>query len=226
MNRSKLFLYLFMVIGVCAMASASFAKAKPKCPFGGDYAFFFWSPDDEVAGVGYFSVDLKPGTKCRSGIVLPGGIINCNVDGTEYEDFIEDGFVFVETDGEGTLEIETNSSRGVCGTGDNAFELDVSIVQNGKRVMFNSNAVSLVQSGTTPNAGHEYVIAGRAGRCFAGDIFGCYDVHFWEPGEPLAGDCTICVGGGRVTGGTCRCNNDGDEFLSEIEVGTYTLGED
>jgi len=228
MTRSKVFLSLSAIVCLFAMASTSFAKAapKPKCPFNGDYSFFFWSPDDIVAGVGYFSVQLKPGTKCRSGVVLPGGIINCNVDGREFEDFIEDGFVFVETDGAGTMEIETNSSNGICGTGDNAFELDISIVQSGKRLMFSSNAVSLVQSGTTPNAGDTVVVTGRAGRCFAGDIQGCYDLHFWEPGASLAGDCTVCVGGGLVSGGTCRCNNEGTEYLSEIEVGGYTLGED
>jgi hypothetical protein len=171
-------------------------------------------------------VTLNANTGCRSGTVIPGGIINCNVDGTEYEDFIEDGFVAVETDGEGTMEIETNSSNGVCGTGDNAFELDVSVAQGGKRVLFNSNAVSLVVSGTVPNAGSIYVIAGRAGKCFSGDISGCYDVHFWEPGEPLAGDCTICLSSGAVTGGSCRCNSDGTEYLSEIETGGYTPGED
>jgi len=45
----------------------------------------------------------------------------------------------------------------------------------------------------------------------------------------LVGDCTICVSGGFVTGGTCRCHlslNDGSfETLSEIETGGYTLGE-
>jgi len=210
------------------LAATSFAKPAPapNCPFNGDYSLFFWSPDEPTAGVGFVSVRLNSGTKCRSGVVLPGGIINCNVDGDEFEDFIEDGFVFLETDGEGTMEIETNSSNGICGTGDNALELDISVVQTGKRVLFSSNAVSLVQSGTTPNAGDTTVITGRMGKCFAGDISGCYDIHFWWPGEPIAGDCTVCVGGGLVTGGTCRCNDDGDETLSEIETGGYTLGED
>ena len=227
MPRFKLFVSLLVLVGVCTLAATSFAKPapKPKCAFNGDYSFFFWSPNEEVAGVGYVSVIVNPATKCRSGIVLPGGIINCNVDDTEYEDFIEDGFVFLETDGEGTMEIETNSSSGICGTGDNAIELDISIAQGGKRFLFNSNGVADVQSGTTPNAGNDYVLAGRAGKCFAGDISGCYDIHFWEPTESIAGDCTVCLAGGFVTSGSCRCNNDGFEYLSEIETGGYTLGE-
>ena len=226
MARPKLLVTAIAILCFTAIAATSFAKPTSTCPFNGDYSFFFWSPDNPVAGVGFFSVRLNAGQKCRSGVVLPGGIINCNVDGAEFEDFIEDGFVFLETDGAGTMEIETNSSKGVCGTGDNAFELDISVVQNGKRMMFNSNAVSLVQSGTVHNAGDTIVVAGRATKCFAGPISGCYDIHFWEPDASLAGDCTVCVGGGVVSGGTCRCNNEGTEYLSEIEAGGYTLGED
>jgi len=213
------------------LAVTSFAKPapKPKCGFNGDYSFFFWDPDEDVAGVGFVGVALNSGTQCRSGIVLPGGIINCNVDGTEFEDFVEDGSVFLETDGEGTMEIETNSSRGICGTGKNAIELDISIVSSGKKVLFASNGVEFAGSGLIPNAGYNGTITGRGEKCFAGDISGCYDIRFWEPNDALVGDCTICVGGGFVTGGTCRCNNAeggfGFETLSEIETGGYTLGE-
>ena len=229
MARSKWMLSLIAAVAVCSFAATSFAakpKAQPKCGFNGDYSFYFFSPDEEIAGVGFVTVSLSNATKCRSGVVIPGGIINCNIDETVYEDFIEDGFVFLETDGEGTMEIETNSSSGICGTGRNALELDVSVVQGGKRFLFSTNAVDLVQSGTTPNAGYDVDFTGRGGRCFAGDISGCYDIHFWEPTEPLVGDCTVCVAGGFVTGGTCRCSGDFTEYLSEIETGGYVLGED
>src|SRR5271170_6997573 len=154
MNRSRIFLSVAAIAVVCAMATSSFAKAapQPKCGFNGDYSFFFWDPDTDLAGVGYFTVKLNANSKCRSGVVLPGGIINCNFEeGDIFEDFIEEGSVFLETDGEGTMEIETNSSRGICGTGKNALELDISVVLGGKTVLFNSNGVELVRSGTTPN---------------------------------------------------------------------------
>src|SRR5579862_8872600 len=199
MFKSRFLAFSLTIAAVCALAGTSFAKAAPKrCGFNGDYSFFFWDPAFPASGVGFMTVQLNPATKCRSGVVLPGGIINCNfAEGDIFEDFIEDGFVFLESDGEGTMEIETNSSNGICGTGTNAVELDVSVVQGGKRILFSSNAVDLVQSGTTPNAGYDYILTGRAGRCFPGDISGCYDIHFWEPTEPIVGDCTICVGGGH-----------------------------
>src|SRR5271169_5628952 len=130
MARSKLLVSLLVLVGVCTLAATSFAKpaAQPKCGLNGDYSFFFWDPDEPIAGVGFFSVQLNPSAKCRSGVVLPGGIINCNELGDEFEDFIESGSVFLETDGEGTMEIETNSSLGICGTGTNAIELDISVV--------------------------------------------------------------------------------------------------
>ena len=164
----------------------------------------------------------------------------------EFEDFIEDGGVFVETDGEGTMEIETNSSNGICGTGLDAIELDVSLVSSGKTALFSTNGAQYASSGTVPQAGYFLPITGRADRCFAGPIDGCYDVHLWgagdlareasvipdaQPplGDPIVGDCTICLAGGFVTGGTCRCNSfngrTGFETLSEIETGGYTLGE-
>src|SRR5271155_5799970 len=235
MARSKLLVSLLVLVGVCTLAATSFAKpaAQPKCGLNGDYSFFFWDPDEPIAGVGFFTVQLDPSTKCRSGVVLPGGIINCNAPkGGIFEDFIEDGFVFLESDGEGTMEIETNSSRGICDTGRNALELDISVVLGGKTMVFNSNGVDLVQSGTTPNAGYDYTLTGRADKCFAGQISGCYDLRFWAADDGVVGDCTVCVNGaGGVTGGSCRCNtNDfvksfGFETLSEIEGGGYTLGE-
>jgi hypothetical protein len=234
-TKSRLITSFFIALIICTLSANSFAKPKAvKCGFNGDYSFFFFAPSDEVAGVGFFTVQLSTATNCRSGVVLPGGIINCNVDEDVFEDFIEDGFVFLESDGEGTMEIETNSSSGICDTGKNAIEFDISVVQGGKRVLLGTNGVEKVQSGTTPNAGYDYILTGRAGRCFPGDISGCYDIHFWDPaeevGEKLAGDCTICVGGGFVLSGSCRCNTDFDsdsnfETLSEIETGGYTLGE-
>ncbi|HTY56551.1 MAG TPA: hypothetical protein VMB26_15185 [Candidatus Binataceae bacterium] len=229
MSRSKVFLSLAALVCFCAMAGSSFAKPAPtpKCGFNGNYSFFFWDPDTDLAGVGYFSVAMNNKTQCRSGVVLPGGIINCNFDsGVIYEDFVEDGAVFLETDGEGTMELETNSSRGICGTGKNALELDISVVLGGKTVLFGSNGVEKISSGTVPNAGYNYTLTGRADRCFAGQISGCYDIRLWEPDDSVVGDCSICVNGaGAVTGGTCRCNSDGFEYLSEIEAGAYTLGE-
>ena len=180
-------------------------------------------------------------------MVLPGGILNCNFSrGEIFEDFIEDGFVFLESDGEGTMEIETNSSDGICGTATNALELDVSLVSGGKSVLFNSDGEEFAGSGLIPQAGYVGTLTGRADKCFAGQISGCYDVRFWSTAanidggviipdlaelDPTVGDCTICVNGaGAVTGGTCRCNvnfpgSGGFETLSEIEGGGYTLGE-
>lgn len=227
MARSKLFASMLLVIGVYMFAGASVAKAVTKCQFNGNYSFYFWDPDAGLSGVGYFGVKGIPATRCRSGIVLPGGIINCNFEAGEiYEDYIEDGSVNLETDGEGTMEIETNSSDGICGTGKDAIELDISVVLSGKTVLFNSNGAEKVVSGTTPNAGSNYAITGRADKCFAGSISGSYDMRFWNPDANVIGDCLITLGAGKVTGGTCQCNNDGTESLSEIESGAYTLGED
>jgi hypothetical protein len=209
------------------MVGTSFAKsAKSKCDFKGDYSFYFWDPGAYIDGVGYFSVDC-------SGQVLPGGIINCNGFFTSpylidagYESFIEGGSVFLERDGEGTMEIETNSSGGICGTGKNALELDISVVRGGNSVLFNSDGETKAGSGLIPQAGYDYALTGRADKCFAGQISGCYNIGLFEPFYYIAGNCTVCVNGaGGVTGGSCRCNFDGSEYLSEIETGGYTLGE-
>jgi len=239
MAKLKVFLAAMAVVGT--MASANLAKAATaKCGFNGDYSFFFWDPEAPVSGVGFVGVKLDPKTKCRSGIVLPGGILNCNIfDGGIYEDFIEDGSVFLESDGEGTMEIETNSSRGICGLGVNALELDISVVLGGKSVLFNSDGEEFAGSGLIPQAGYVATFTGRADKCFAGQISGCYDARFWTSDIPLVGDCTICVNGaGAVTGGSCRCHTGAEfvlnesvpsgasfEYLSEIEAGGYTLGE-
>ena len=251
MSKPKLLAYSLLIAIVFALAGTSFAKAAPqRCGFNGDYSFFFWDPSLPVSGVGYMSVQLNPATKCRSGVVLPGGIINCNFGlGEIFEDFIEDGFVFLESDGAGTMEIETNSSRGICGTETNALELDISLVSGGKTVLFNTDGEQFASSGLIPQAGYFNTLTGRADKCFAGQISGCYDVRFWSQSPELikqvsseedpidlllydsaVGDCTICVNGaGAVTGGTCRCNTNfegsGFETLSEIEGGGYTLGE-
>jgi len=228
MAKLRLFAFALVVTLICSLSANSFAKpAAAKCGFNGDYSFFFWDPFEPVAGVGFFTVQLNPATKCRSGVVLPGGIINCNFpEGNIYEDFIEDGFVFLESDGEGTMEIETNSSDGICNTGTNAVELDVSLVRSGKSALFNSDGEQFASSGLIPQAGYFNTVTGRADKCFAGQISGCYDVRFWSSEVNTVGDCTVCVNGaGLVTGGTCRCNADGFETLSEIEAGGYTLGE-
>ena len=242
MRRNWIVMGAVIAAVVSIVAGTSFAKAKAqRCGFNGDYSFFFWDPDYNLSGVGYFTVQVDPSTKCRSGVVLPGGILNCGFGGgEEFEDFIEDGFVFLESDGEGTMEIETNSSDGICDTGTNAIELDISLVAGGKSVLFNSDGEEFAGSGLIPQAGYDYTITGRADKCFAGQISGCYDVRFWAgstdeglirfDGDPKVGDCTICVNGaGLVTGGTCRCNVNtepgGFETLSEIEGGGYTLGE-
>ena len=237
MARFKLLISLLVVIGVCSLAATSFAKAK-KCAFNGDYSFYFYAPEFYLVGVGYFSVALDPATKCRSGVVLPGGIINCNdTDGAYWESYIEGGSVFLESDGEGTILVETEGSTstippygGICGTNTNALEADISVVQGGKTVLFNSDGEEYAGSGLIPQAGYYGAITGRAGKCFAGQISGCYDIRFWQQDYPLVGDCTICVNGaGGITGGTCRCNvgsdDGGPEYLSEIETGGYTLGE-
>jgi len=198
MARSRLLWSLIVVVALCAMASTSFAKAK-KCNFNGDYSFYFYAPEFFLAGVGYFSVALDPATKCRSGVVLPGGIINCNdTDGVYSESYIEDGSVFLETDGEGTMLVETNSSEGICFTGINALEVDISVVRGGKTVLFNSDGEQYAGSGLIPQAGYFATITGRADKCFASQISGCYDVRFWFPLNPLVGDCTICVNGAGV----------------------------
>ena len=250
----RLLAALILVLGVSGGSSISFAKAapKPRCALNGDYSFFFWQPDFPASGVGFFTIQLDPATQCRSGVVLPGGILNCNLfEGGVFEGFIESGSVFLESDGEGTMLIETNSSGGICGISTdsnsvNAIELDVSVVLGGKSLMFNSDGEEFAGSGLIPQAGYARTLTGRADKCFAGQISGCYDVRFWassflidrtlEPelrilkGE--VGDCTICVNGaGAVTEGTCRCNvnrtlgSGGFETLSEIEGGGYTLGE-
>jgi len=221
--KSKLFVGLLIVVGVFMFGAKSYAAT---CSFNGNYSFFFFSPGaDNVAGVGYFTVQMTA-PQCRAGIVVPGGIINCNVDGIEFEDYIEDGTVALEQpDGAGLMEIETNSSDGICGTGAEALELDVSVAYNGKRALFNTNSVALVKSGTVPNAGYDYILTGRAGKCNAAAVTGSYDIHFWEPGVNLAGDCTLTIDstGTHVTGGTCWCSAAAagsgalTNYLSEIE---------
>jgi hypothetical protein len=210
------------------LAGTSFAKkAADPCPFTGNYSFFFWDPGENISGVGYVSVLPTAGTSCRAGVVLPGGILNCNNDDSAYEDYIESGNVFLETDGEGTMEIETNSSDGICDSGDNAIELDISVATGGKLINFNSDGEPDAASGTIPQAGNDYTLTGEMAKCYAPDLkAGSYDIRFWEPDSTVVGDCTVVVNGaGLVTGGTCRCNNDGDAYLSEIEGGTYTPGE-
>jgi hypothetical protein len=239
MAKRMLLLSLIVFAASCVFAGNSFA-AKQKCEFNGDYTFFFWDPEFNLNGVGFFGVNC-------AGKVLPGGIIDCNFGfGDEFEDFIEGGSVFLEKDGEGTMVMETASTSGICDTGRNAIELDISVVLGGKTVLFNSDGENYAGSGVIPQAGYEFLITGRADKCFAGQIAGCFDVRFWSNFEPLAGvvaqpqqalgvfaevgDCTVCVdGAGNVTGGDCRCNIDTlagrFETLSAITNGGYSLGD-
>jgi hypothetical protein len=212
------------------LAGAANGFAKP-CPLKGDFSFYFYDTAFGLTGVGYFGVGC-------GGNVLAGGIINCDVRGVEFEDFIEGGAVFLENDGEGTMIIETSSSNGICGTHTNALELDISVVLSGKTILFNTDTEPYAASGTTPQAGYEFNATGRADKCFAGQIFGCYDMRFWSPlsiftsdDTSEVGDCTICVDGqGDVTGGECRCSvqelmGPRIETLSEITSGGYSLGD-
>jgi len=237
MARSKLFMSLLVIASVCTLAATSFAKPKP-CKFNGDYSFMFWSTDANIAGLGYFTVNLTA-PACRSGLVAPGGILDCNrpehgPDGEapyEFEEFIDSGTVGIESDGEGHMSITGSTNDGICGTGYDTLVLDISVVQNGKTVLFNSN-------GEPDQAGNDedMMITGRADKCFSGNISGCYDVRFWntdlpnpdpeaeDPGEPFVGDCTVCVNGaGLVTGGSCACNLGfgNTETLSNIVGGFY-----
>jgi len=219
MTRSKVFLSLAAIVCLCAIATTSFAK-KPPCPFKGDYSFYFWDPDTNLAGVGYFTVSLKS-PACRAGTVVPGGIIDCNIDSEyEYEEFIDSGTVGIESDGEGRMTLTGSTNQGICDTGYDTLVLDISVVLGGKTVLFNSN-------GQPGQAGNDITITGRADKCFAGPISGCYDMRFWEPADSIVGDCTICLNGaGVVTGGQCQCNNDGHEYLSSIIPGFYAQGND
>src|SRR5271170_6981919 len=149
MARIKLLWCAIAVIAVCSVAGTSFAAPK-KCDFTGDYSFYFWDMAFGIRGVGYFGVDC-------AGKVLPGGILNCNFGfGDEFEDFIEGGSVFLESDGEGTMEIETESTSGICGTRMHSLELDISVVQGGKTVLFNNDTEQYSSSGLIPQAGYEF----------------------------------------------------------------------
>ena len=202
----------------CAVATTTFAKPAP-CPFKGNYSFFFWSPDTNTAGVGFFTVQMNPALGCRSGSVLPGGILDCNFEeGGAYEEFIDSGTVGIQSDGEGRMSITGSSNDGICDTGYDTLVLDISVVLGGKTVLFSSN-------GEPDQAGSDITLTGRADKCFAGQINGCYDFHFWTPDEANVGDCTVCVNGAnRVTGGQCQCNSFSSEYLSNIVSGGYRLG--
>ncbi len=221
MAKSRLLGALLVVGVICAITGTSFAKTAKSCAFNGNYSFYFWNPASNAAGVGFLSVNC-------AGQVLPGGIINCNFEGgDESESFIEGGAVFLEKDGAGTMLIETEGSGGICLTGTNALELDISVVLGGKTVLFNSDGEKDAGSGVIPQAGYYVSLTGRADKCFAGQLkAGCYDFGFLTPAEANVGDCSVCVNGaGLVTGGSCRCNSYGAEYISEIEAGGYTLGE-
>src|SRR5271154_2314603 len=221
MLRSKLALMVFTLAtlgGVFALLMPSFAAPPnpPTCKFKGSYSFMAWDPSIDLAASGVFAIN--------NGKVLPGGIIECNVDGTTFQRFIESGTVSLERDCEGTMLIQTNGP--ICGATD-ALELDISIVNGGKSVLFNANGVGNAASGTTPNTGHTIFLTGRGDKTFFGGICGCYDARFWSANDDFVGDCTVILDStGHVTGGGCSCNHGGEEFLSEIETGAYTPGVD
>ena len=119
MARFKLLISLLVLIGVCTLAATSFAKPAPtpKCGFNGDYSFFFWDPNLDICRRWLFlSIAQSQGRGAVPALYYRAESSIAIVDGIEFEDFIEDGLVFLETDGEGTMEIETNSSDGICGT--------------------------------------------------------------------------------------------------------------
>src|SRR5579862_4158277 len=186
MLRLKLILSLLVLAiigGVFAAMMPSPAVAKPApCTFNGSYSFVAWDPSTNIAASGIFAVS--------GGNVLPGGIIECNVDGKEQQSFIESGNVFLERDCEGTMLIETNGP--VCGATD-ALELDISVTRSAKSVLFSANGAAKAASGTTPNSGHTVFLTGRADKTFFGQICGCYDARFWSANDNFVGDCTICV---------------------------------
>jgi len=220
MARSKLLVSALVIVGVCTLAATSFAKPAP-CPFKGNYSFFFWDPDLDLAGVGFFTVSMKS-PACRSGSIAPGGILDCNIDEPfEFEEFIDSGTVGIESDGEGHMSLTGSTNEGICGTGSDTLVLDISVVQGGKTVLFSSN-------GEPGQAGNDITITGRADKCYAPPVAaGCYDIRFWEPADSVVGDCTICIDGiGDVTGGSCQCNDDGFEYLSAPVVGFYNQGND
>jgi hypothetical protein len=81
MHRSKLILSLLVLAsvgGVLAVRMPSFAAPPnpPACKFKGSYSFMAWEPSAELAASGVFAIN--------NGKVLPGGIIECNVDGTAF----------------------------------------------------------------------------------------------------------------------------------------------
>jgi len=53
-------------------------------------------------------------------------------------------------------------------------------VLGGKSVLFNSDGEEFASSGLVPQAGYVATVTGRADKCFAGQISGCYDVRFWS----------------------------------------------
>jgi len=226
-DRTKLLLLLSAVTLFRTMTGTSFAD---ECSFKGAYSFHFYGGSAfpfTPNGVGFFTV-ISNSDDCSSAIVSPGGIIYCNnVSGQEWLSTIEAGSVSLdEASGLGAMPIKT-SGDGVCGTSDGAIELDISVVQGGKMVLFNSDGEKLVASATIRNAGHDILpITGEADKCFAGQVAGCYDFRFWGTFLPGDGDCTICLNGSNlVSAGTCTCNFEDTEYLSEIESGGYSLAD-
>src|SRR5271170_1448303 len=152
-------LILAVLGGVFAVLMPSFAAPPnpPMCKFKGSYSFMSWDPSTDLAASGVFAIN--------NGQVLPGGIIECNVDGTTFQSFIESGTVSLERDCDGTMLIQTNGP--ICGATD-ALELDISVVNGGKSVLFNANGVVKAASGTTPNTGHTIFLTGRGDKTFFG----------------------------------------------------------
>jgi len=218
MARSKLLLSLFVLVGVCALAAPSFAAAaKASCSFTGDYAFMMWDTDDNISASGWFGVNC-------AGLVT-GGEIFCNDDGDPYESIIQNGLVFVHPDGTGDIVLEADSD--ICDISE-ALELDVSIVNSGKTVLFNSNGIEYVESGVQYNTGYGYYFTGRADRAYSGaTLAGNYDLRLWAADSDFVGDIQLTLaqvnGLGVVVTGFARCNTDFTEYEQQVTTGGFTL---
>lgn len=211
-----LLLSLLLVVGFCIVAAPSFAKAKAKtCNFSGNYSFNFWDAYDDVAGSGYVSVSC-------SGYVT-GGEIFCNAEEEASECIIQDGTVSLHPDGTGLMIIECDSD--ICGD-TQVVELDISVVDKGASVVFNTNGTEYVNSGLLANSGYGEYITGRGDRTSTNTITGTYGFNFWESDDYYVGSGVISLtttnGLGVVLNGFIRCNTDDAEYEEQITTGGFT----
>ncbi len=88
MLRLKLSLSLLALAILGAVFAAPMPSLAANCSsFSGTYSFMAWDPGAKIAASGVFTVS--------GGLVLPGGIIECNDDGTTYQASIESGNAFL-----------------------------------------------------------------------------------------------------------------------------------